>query len=199
MDKHAQSWYMRTLGSGASAARGWCLPDLNRNPEERRAGSRSRQQCRPGPQGAEEEDAARGDFPRDEAPRPLRKTLREEGAREGGSDPPGAQAGAQARAARRALAQQAQAPGPSRRPPLTIACGPDPGPLQPHPTTADTADLLDLLAGVGYRRGSGKRKKLLHRLDCPAAVEIAVARVRKPAELLRPRDEREDLFSQRSP
>ena len=25
---------MRTLGSGASAARGWCLPDLNRNPEE---------------------------------------------------------------------------------------------------------------------------------------------------------------------
>jgi len=32
-----------------------------------RAGFRPRQQCRPSPQGAEEEDAARGHFPRDEA------------------------------------------------------------------------------------------------------------------------------------
>src|SRR5262249_24143873 len=73
-------------------------------------------QCRSGPQGAEEEDAARGHFPRDEAPRPLRKTLREKGAREGGSDPPGAQARAQAHAARRLVADEAAAhPGRPRR------------------------------------------------------------------------------------
>src|SRR6266496_1057623 len=89
-----------------------------------RAGSRPRQQCRPGPQGAEEEDAARGHFPRDEAPRPLRKTLREEGAREGGSHPPGAQAGAQARATRGPAAQQAQAPRPDRRSALAFVRGP---------------------------------------------------------------------------
>src|SRR5262249_19066104 len=35
-----------------------------------RAGFRSRQQCRPSPQGIEEEDAARRSFPRDETPRP---------------------------------------------------------------------------------------------------------------------------------
>jgi len=40
--------------------------------------SGSRQQCRSGPQGAQEEDAARGHFPRDETPRALRKTLRKE-------------------------------------------------------------------------------------------------------------------------
>src|ERR1700744_1740614 len=72
-----------------------------------RASSRSRQQRRPGPQGAQEEDAARGHFPRDETPRPLRKTLRKESAREGGSDPPRPQAGAQEDAARRPAADEA--------------------------------------------------------------------------------------------
>src|SRR5262249_13737860 len=95
-----------------------------------RAGSRPRQQCRPGPQGAEEEDAARGHFPRDEAPRPLRKTLGKEGAREGGSDPPGAQARAQAHAARGAAAHEAAAharrrrtrrPGPPAAPPELLS------------------------------------------------------------------------------
>src|SRR5262249_4535864 len=65
-----------------------------------RAGSRPRQQCRPGPQGAEEKDAARGYLPRDEAPRPLREAIGKEGAREGGGDPPRAQARAQAHPAR---------------------------------------------------------------------------------------------------
>src|SRR5262245_26669625 len=65
-------------------------PDLN-GKEEARAGSRSRQQRRSGPQGAEEEDAARGDLPRDEAARPLRKTLRKARPREGGSHPSRAQ------------------------------------------------------------------------------------------------------------
>src|SRR5262249_34734731 len=61
-------------------------------------------------------DAARGHFPRDEAPRALRKTLREKGTRKGGSDPPGAQARAQAHAARRLVADEAAArPGRSRR------------------------------------------------------------------------------------
>src|SRR6476619_4688862 len=63
------------------------------------AGSRPRQQRRPGPQGAQEEDAARGHFPRDETPRPLRKTIRKESAGKGGSDPPGPQARAQEDAA----------------------------------------------------------------------------------------------------
>src|SRR5262249_2863830 len=83
----------------------------------KRAGSRPRQQCRPSPQGAEEEDAARGHLPRDEASRTLRKTLRKEGPREGGSDPPGAQACPQAHAARGAVADEAAAgPGRTRRP-----------------------------------------------------------------------------------
>src|SRR5262249_23311367 len=46
-----------------------------------------RQQCRPSPQGVEEEDAARRPFPRDEAPQALRETLREESPGEGGSRP----------------------------------------------------------------------------------------------------------------
>ncbi len=53
-----------------------------------RAGTRPRQQRRPGPQGAQEEDAARGHFPRNEASRPLRKAVREEGPSEGGSGSP---------------------------------------------------------------------------------------------------------------
>src|SRR5450759_1705761 len=84
--------------------------DFNPAPEQRRskrASSRSRQQRRPGPQGAQEEDAARGHFPRDEASRPLRKTLGKEGAGKGGSDPPRPQAGAQEDAARRPAADEA--------------------------------------------------------------------------------------------
>src|SRR5262249_30450388 len=92
-----------------------------------------RQQCRSGPQGAEEEDAARGHFPRDEAPRPLRKTLREEGAREGGSDPPGAQARAQAHAARRSVADE------------TEACSGRP--RRPRTRTASAELLIDLRGG----------------------------------------------------
>src|SRR4051794_27254690 len=79
------------------------------------AGSRSRQQCRSSPQGAEEEDAARGDFPRDEAARPLRKALRKEGPRKGRSRAPRAQARAQEAAARRPAADEAEA-GIRRRP-----------------------------------------------------------------------------------
>src|SRR3979409_2459417 len=74
-----------------------------------RAGSRPRKQRRPSPQGAEEEDAARGYFPRDEAPRPLRKALREEGPRKGRSGAPRAQAGPQEAAARRPAADEAEA------------------------------------------------------------------------------------------
>src|ERR1700722_12725606 len=48
-----------------------------------RAGTRSRQQCRSGPQGPQEENATRGNFPRNEASRPLREALGEEGARKG--------------------------------------------------------------------------------------------------------------------
>src|SRR5262249_44706099 len=99
-----------TLGSGASAARGFYRRSTATDREgTTRAGSRPRQQRRPGPQGAEEKDAARGDFPRDEAPRPLRKTIREESAGAGGGDPPRPQAGAQARPARRPVAGQAEA------------------------------------------------------------------------------------------
>src|SRR6185437_6033965 len=61
------------------------------------------------PQGAEEEDAAGGYFPRDEAPRALRKALREEGPRKGGSRAPRAQAGPQEVAARRPAADEAEA------------------------------------------------------------------------------------------
>src|SRR5262249_55042626 len=45
------------------------------------AGSSPRQQRRSGPQGAQEEDAARGHFSGDEAPQLLRETLREARAR----------------------------------------------------------------------------------------------------------------------
>ena len=67
---------------------------------EARAGHRQGQQCRPGAEGAEEEDAARGHLPRDEASRSLRKAIREEGAREGRRRPPRPQARPQARPAR---------------------------------------------------------------------------------------------------
>src|SRR5262249_17906601 len=60
-------------------------------------------------QGAEKEDAARGHLPRDEAPRPLRKTLREEGPRKGGSRAPCSQACPQEAAARRVAADEAEA------------------------------------------------------------------------------------------
>src|SRR6185295_6885191 len=50
------------------------------------------------------------------APRPLRKAIRKESAREGRGDPPGPQAGAQEDAARRPAARQAEA-GSRRRPP----------------------------------------------------------------------------------
>jgi hypothetical protein len=53
----------------------------------KRASSGSRQQRRSSPEGAEEEDAARGHFPRDEASRSLRKAVGKEGSGEGGSDP----------------------------------------------------------------------------------------------------------------
>src|SRR5262245_14883401 len=74
-----------------------------------RAGSRPGQQRRPGPQGAQEEDAARGDFPRDEASRPLREAIRKEGPGEGGGDPPRPQARPQAHAARGPAADEAEA------------------------------------------------------------------------------------------
>src|SRR5579863_3369959 len=74
-----------------------------------RAGSRSRQQCRSSPQGAEEEDAARGHFPRDETPRSLRKAIGKKSKREGRGDPPRPQARAQAPAARGPAADEAEA------------------------------------------------------------------------------------------
>src|SRR5438309_12072800 len=81
-----------TVGAGRRAA--------NRR-ETSGSDFRPRQQRRPGPQGAEEEDAARGLVPRDEAARALRKAVREARPSEGGSRAPGAQAGPQAGAARR--------------------------------------------------------------------------------------------------
>src|ERR1700722_18122860 len=48
-----------------------------------RAGTRSRQQCRSGLQGPQEEDATRGNLSRNEASRTLREALREEGSRKG--------------------------------------------------------------------------------------------------------------------
>jgi len=51
---------------------------LERKP---RAGFRPRQQCRPSPQGAEKEDAARRCLPRDETPQALRETLEAEAIR----------------------------------------------------------------------------------------------------------------------
>src|ERR1035437_2240787 len=93
-----------------------------------RAGTRPRQQCLPSSQGTEEEDAARGHLPRDEAPRPLRETLREESPREGGSHPPRPQARAQEIAARGPAADEVsgdpRGPGkrrPRARPPLLIS------------------------------------------------------------------------------
>src|SRR5665647_2188004 len=88
-----------------------------------RAGTRPRQQCRPGSQGAEEEDAARGHLPRDEAPRPLRETLREESPREGGSHQPRPQARAQEIAARGPAADEASGDprGPGKRRPRARA------------------------------------------------------------------------------
>src|SRR6185437_2140461 len=82
------------------------------NPSEqqlrsKRASSRSRQQRRPSPQGAQEKDAARRHFPRDETSRSLRKTIGTKGAGKGGSDPSGPQARAQEDAARRPASGQA--------------------------------------------------------------------------------------------
>ncbi len=64
------------------------------------AGTRSRQQRRPGAESAQEEDAARGAVSRNEVARPLREAIREARPREGGSHPPRSQAGAEAAAAR---------------------------------------------------------------------------------------------------
>src|SRR5690606_11583825 len=66
-----------------------------------RAGTRPRQQYRPGASRAEEEDAARRHFPRDEDARTLREAFREARTRKGRSGAPRTQAGAQARPARR--------------------------------------------------------------------------------------------------
>ena len=74
-----------------------------------RASTRSRQQRGSGPQGAQEEDAARGHFPRDEASRPLREAVREAGAREGGGGSARAQARSQEAAARGPPSDQAEA------------------------------------------------------------------------------------------
>src|SRR6516165_5112825 len=69
------------------------------------AGSSSRQQRRSSPQGAEEEDAARGHIPGDEAPELLRETLREARSRAGRGRATRAQACPQARAARGAASR----------------------------------------------------------------------------------------------
>src|SRR6478752_3781100 len=92
---------------------GLCLNPSDQQRRSKRASTRSRQQRRSGPEGAEEEDAARGHFPRNEASRPLRKTIGKEGAGKGGSDPPGPQARAQEDAARGTAADEA--PSGSRR------------------------------------------------------------------------------------
>src|SRR5438309_8396143 len=91
-----------TVGAGRRAA--------NRR-ETSGSDFRPRQQRRPGPEGAEEEDAARGLVPRDEAARALREALREARPPEGRGRAPRPQAGPQARPARR----------PDRRP--EKACG----------------------------------------------------------------------------
>src|SRR5258705_12232606 len=74
-----------------------------------RSGAGSRYQCRSSPEGAEEEGAARGYFPRDEVRRSLGKALREESPRKGGSHTPRAQARPQEAAARRSAADEAEA------------------------------------------------------------------------------------------
>src|SRR5271166_6159435 len=92
-----------------------------------RASTRSRQQCRSGPQGAQEKDAARGNFSRDEASRSLREAVRKEGARKGGGGAARAQAGAQEVAARRLVAGKGQtrrrAPFGGLRPPARMVSG----------------------------------------------------------------------------
>src|SRR5579863_5065566 len=76
----------------------------NRLEMEARAGTRSRQQRRSSPQGAQEEDAARGRLPRDEAPPQLRKAVRTPGPRKGRGGAARPQARAQASRTRGFLA-----------------------------------------------------------------------------------------------
>jgi len=86
---------------------GHCANQPLRSKRKPSAGSRPRQQCRSGPQGVEEEDAARRRLPRDEAPKALRKALREENPGEGGSHPTRPQARTQKVAARRSTTDEA--------------------------------------------------------------------------------------------
>src|SRR4029079_4194974 len=106
------AWTLKPFSARAARLKAPVLGGFSLNPSEhqrrsKRASSRSRQQRRPGPEGAQKEDAARGHFPRDETPRPLRKTIGKEGAEKGGGAPPGPQARAQEDAARRSVACQA--------------------------------------------------------------------------------------------
>src|SRR6476659_7032399 len=108
----SHEWTLKAFSARAARLKApvfgvFCLNPSEHQRRSKRASSRSRQQRRPGPQGAQKEDAARGYFPRDEAPRPLRKTIGKEGAGKGGSDPPGPQARAQEDAARRSATVQA--------------------------------------------------------------------------------------------
>src|SRR5690606_16366615 len=81
------------------------------------ASHRPRQQCRPGPARAEEEDAARGHLPRDEAAPQLREALRTARPRKSRSRPPLPQAHAQAHGPRRLL--DARIRGAAAAPPAT--------------------------------------------------------------------------------
>src|SRR6266849_9439189 len=101
----------RLIWLGVLACARWTVsPGSDRNPRRIReegaslADHRSRQQYRPGAQGAEKEDATGRHLSRDEIAGPLRKTIGETGTRAGGGHPPLSQAAAQAFAARRPIA-----------------------------------------------------------------------------------------------
>ena len=84
------------------------------------ASSRPRQQRRPGAQGSQEEDAARGYLSRDEASWPLREAVGEAGARIGRGGATGAETGSKEDAARRPSTYEAAPSRRRRRPALTL-------------------------------------------------------------------------------
>ena len=73
-----RNWRNHPRGPGRQARRAafW-----NKQKETSLAGIGPRQQCRPGSQGAEKEDATGRRLPRDEAPKVLRKAIGENGTR----------------------------------------------------------------------------------------------------------------------
>ena len=113
-----------------------------------------RENKRPGPQGAQEEDAARGHIPRDEAPRPLQKPS-EKKAREKAEA---------IRRARKLARKKMQREGLLPMKPRTI---PGAGPGGAVAVAADTAAAADSVASA----------------DCNGDLDVMVARAELPALL----------------